>query len=106
VLNALDMLVSLSGGSVMYEAMSCGVCVLSAGFSGPKDAMHLRDGVTGKVIATQEPTALAAAVKHLVCHPEERRRLGAAARRWAKERLSHVAMATRTIRFYDRLLSG
>lgn len=106
VLNALDVLVSLSGGSVMYEAMSCGVCVLSAGFSGPGDAMHLRDGVTGKVIAAQEPTALAAAVKHLVCHSDERGRLGVAARQWAQERLSHVAMAARTIQFYDRLLSG
>ena len=106
VLNALDVLVSLSGGSVMYEAMSCGVCVLSAGFSGPRDAMHLRDGVTGRVISSQEPAALAAAVKHLACHPDERRRLGAAARRWAQERLSHVAMAARTIQFYDRLLGG
>jgi len=106
VLNSLDLLVSLSGGSVMYEAMSCGICVVSAGFSGPEDSMHLRDGVTGVVIPSREPSALTAAVKHLVCHPEVRHRLGAAAEQWARERLSHVTMASRTMEFYDRLLAG
>jgi glycosyltransferase involved in cell wall biosynthesis len=103
VLNSLDILVSLSGGSVMYEAMSCGVCVVSAGFTRPADSMHLRDGVTGVVIPSQDPKVLAAAVKHLVGHPRVRHRLGAAAHDWAQKRLSHVTMAARVMEFYDRL---
>lgn len=35
VLCSLDVLVSLSGGSVMFEAMSCGKAVISAGFTMP-----------------------------------------------------------------------
>ena len=106
VLNSLDVLVSLSGGSVMYEAMSCGICVVSAGFSGPDDSMHLRDGVTGTVIPSREPLALAAVLKHLAHHPEVRHKLGAAARQWALEKLSHLTMAARTMEFYDHLLVG
>ena len=106
VLNSLDILVSLSGGSVMYEAMSCGVCVVSAGFSRPQDSMHVRDGVTGVVIPSRKPSTLASAVTHLVYHPDVRRELGTAARHWACERLSYVTMAARTMEFYDRLLAG
>ena len=106
VLNSLDILVSLSGGSVMYEAMSCGKCVVSAGFSCPEDSMHVRDGLTGVVIPSRERSALVVALVHLVRHPEERHRLGTAARQWARDRLSHVAMAKRTMAFYDHLLTG
>ncbi len=52
VLNSLDVLVSLSGGSVMYEAMSCGLCVVSAGFTKPGESIHLRNGETGIVTPT------------------------------------------------------
>jgi glycosyltransferase involved in cell wall biosynthesis len=105
VLRSLDVLVSLSGGSVMYEAMSCGLCVVSAGFTRPQDCMHLRDGVTGVVMATGKPAVLADRLADLVRHPEARSRLGAAAREWAKEKLSFQGMVTKTLDFYDRLLS-
>lgn len=44
VLSSLDILVSLSGGSVMFEAMSCGKAVISAGFSTKEDSVHIQDG--------------------------------------------------------------
>ena len=104
VLNSLDVLVSLSGGSVMYEAMSCGVCVVSAGFTKPRDSIHLRDGETGIVTATMDPVALAGILGDLIEHPDRRRRLGAAARALAERRLSHTRIAAQTMAFYDRIL--
>lgn len=106
VLSSLDVLVSLSGGSVMYEAMSCGVCVLSAGFTNLEDSLHVRDGVTGVVVPVHDASALAGALVDLVQHPERRRWLGQAGRAHAETRLSHVTMAARTRCFYEELLSG
>jgi glycosyltransferase involved in cell wall biosynthesis len=106
VLRSLDVLVSLSGGSVMYEAMSCGLCVLSAGFTQPQNSVHLRDGVTGVVVPTRDPAVLADRLKHLICHPQVRSELGTAARRWAQTNLSFRGMIAKTERFYDRLRAG
>lgn len=106
VLNSLDILVSLSGGSVMYEAMSCGLCVVSAGFTKRGQSVHLRDGQTGVVTPAVDPIAVARILGELIQRPDRRRALGAAARRHAEQRLSHIAMAARTTAFYDRLLGG
>jgi glycosyltransferase involved in cell wall biosynthesis len=105
-LRSLDILVSLSGGSVMYEAMSCGLCVISAGFTGPQDSMHLQDGATGVVLPTYDPHVLADCLKNLICRPEVRFGLGAAARQCARDNLSCGAMVAKTVDFYDRLLFG
>lgn len=104
VLNCLDVLVSLSGGSVMYEAMSCGLCVVSAGFTKPRESIHLRNGETGIVTPTADPRALAAILDDLIEHPDTRRRLGDAARTWAVRELSHTRIAAQTTAFYDRIL--
>jgi glycosyltransferase involved in cell wall biosynthesis len=104
VLNSLDVLVSLSGGSVMYEAMSCGLCVVSAGFTKPGESIHLRDRETGIVTPSADPIALAGILGDLLEHPDTRRRLGTAARAWAERELSHTTVVARTTAFYDRLL--
>jgi glycosyltransferase involved in cell wall biosynthesis len=106
VLCSLDLLVSLSGGSVMYEAMSCGVCVLSAGFTRHGDSMHLRDGVTGVVVPTRDPAVLADRLKDLICRPHLRSELGVVAGKWAQAHLSDQCMIAKTRDFYNRLLSG
>ena len=104
VMDSLDVLVSLSGGSVMYEAMSCGVCVVSAGFTRPGDSVHLRDGVTGIVLADGAPSVLAEMLMYLAKNPQVRHRLGSAARGYAEANLSYIPMAAQTIRFYDHIL--
>ncbi len=106
VLNSLDILVSLSGGSVMYEAMSCGLCMVSAGFTRRGQSIHLRDGETGVVTPTADPITVARILGDLIQRPDRRRTLGVAPRDHAERRLSHVAMARRTMAFYDRLLGG
>ncbi|MCX5637167.1 MAG: glycosyltransferase family 4 protein [Planctomycetota bacterium] len=62
VLCSLDILVSLSGGSVMFEAMSCGKAVISAGFSTKEDSVHIQDGRTGLLVSSGYPSDLARAM--------------------------------------------
>ena len=88
----------------MYEAMGCGLCVVSAGFTKPREAIHLRNGETGIVTPTADPRALAAILDDLIEHPDTRRRLGDAARTWAVRELSHTRIAAQTTAFYDRIL--
>ena len=48
--NAIDVLVSFSGGSVMYEAMAWGKIVISIGFVNQSSSMYLIDKKTAFVI--------------------------------------------------------
>ena len=106
VLRSLDILVSLSGGSVMFEAMGCGKAVVSAGFSSKADSVHLQDGRTGVLVGSSEPSELAAALRRLVEDAGLRERIGAEARKWAEQRFCHIEMATRLERLYEQLESS
>ncbi len=104
VLASLDILVSLSGGSVMFEAMSCAKPVLSAGFSTKANSTHLQDGKTGLLVSSKDTVDLVHAMLRLIDNPDLRRYLGVQARAWAENHLSHVSMALKTQALYDRLL--
>lgn len=52
VLSSLDILVSFSGGSVMFEAMACGATIVSAGFTRREVSFHIQDGRTGVILDT------------------------------------------------------
>ena len=106
VLGSLDILVSLSGGSVMFEAMACGKAVISAGFSREEDSVHLQHGRTGLLVGSSQPAELAKALTRLIDDPEFRRRIGGEARKWAEKRLCHVAMAAKLELLYTRLVEG
>jgi len=104
VLQSLDMLVSLSGGSVMFEAMSCGKAVLSAGFTTKANSVHLQDGKTGLLVTSQSNQELVRAMVRLMDNPDLRKYLGHQARLWAENNFSHVSMAIKTQMLYDKLL--
>ena len=106
VLSSLDILVSLSGGSVMFEAMSCGRAVISAGFTPKEDSVHIQDGQTGLLVSSAKPSDLARALVKLIDNPDLRERIGRQARRWAEENFCHLNMAARTQELYDRLLQS
>ncbi len=105
VLSSLDILVSLSGGSIMYEAMACGKAVISAGFSTEKTSVHIRDGQTGLLVSSKKTSKLTEAIIKLVKNPETRHQIGVGARKWAERNLSHVEMVAKTKRIYKQLLS-
>jgi glycosyltransferase involved in cell wall biosynthesis len=104
VLGSLDILVSLSGGSVMFEAMSCGTPVLSAGFTTKADSVHVQDGKTGLLVTSRSTEDLVMAIQRLMDNAEFRQRLGRQARKWAEDNFSHVSMAVKTQMLYNRLL--
>ncbi len=105
VLNSLDMLVSLSGGSVMFEAMSCGKPVLSAGFSTKENSVHIQDGKTGLLVTSKKTGDLIHAMLRLMDNADLRRYLGREARKWAEDNFSHVSMAIKTQSLYEKVLT-
>lgn len=104
VLDSLDILVSLSGGSVMFEAMSCGKVVVSAGFSSEENSVHIQNGKTGVLVSSTRSSDLVQALNRLIDAPEVRRRIGQEARKWAENNFCHIAMAKKTQQLYQRLL--
>lgn len=106
VLASLDILVSLSGGSVMFEAMACAKTVISAGFSTVQSAVHIQDGRTGLLITSRRNADLAEAITKMVDSAELRTRIGNQARKWAEEKLSCTLMVDQTHRVYDRLIQN
>jgi len=105
VLNSLDMLVSLSGGSVMFEAMSCAKPVLSAGFSTRENSVHIQDGRTGLLITSKKDADLVNAMLRLIDNPDLRRYLGQEARKWAQDNFSHLSMTIKTQSLYEKVLA-
>lgn len=104
VIPSLDVLVSLSGGSVMFEAMSCGTPVISAGFTSRNDAVHLQDGKTGLLVSSRSVSDLVKAINRLLENQVLRTTIGKQARRWAVYNLNHQKMVLKTQRIYELLV--
>jgi glycosyltransferase involved in cell wall biosynthesis len=64
----------------------------------------VEDGVTGRVVAPEDPTALADAIAGLLVDPAARRRMGAEGRRRAQSRFRATAVAARTRQVYLEVL--
>jgi len=73
-------------GLVAVEAMARGVAVIASDVGGLRGV--LRDGVDGRLVTPDDAPALAAAIAEALDHPDERRRLGAAAHQAARERFT------------------
>ncbi len=104
VLASLDVLLTLSGGSVMIEAMACGTPVISAWFTKPNDSEIVRNRRTGLLVPPGETTKLDAALRQMIEDASLRERMGRDARRHAEARFGHEYLAAETQRLYDRLL--
>lgn len=105
VIASLDVLVSLSGGSVMYEGMASGRTVISAGFTKPENATNLVDGVNGLVTDSRDCGVLADLMERVLDH-DLRDKLGAAAQQWAQAHFSTEALVAATERVYEELISS
>jgi len=104
LLPAMDVLVSLSGGSIMYEAMAAGRTVISAGFTKPEDSTHLLDGVNALVTESKDVQVLAAQMERTLTEPELCRRLGRTAQEYAKSAFAASTMVEAVDAIYDDLL--
>lgn len=104
LMQAADLLVLPSReeglSNVLLEAMGCGLPVIATAVGGSPELIE--DGVTGRLLPSDDAPALAATIATLVDDAEERRRLAARARSAAEARFALGAMVDHTARVYDR----
>jgi glycosyltransferase involved in cell wall biosynthesis len=104
-LNAADVSVLASVreqfGSVLVEAMACGLPAVAVDRYGPAEIV--RDGVTGWLVEPDDEAALAGAIAAALDDPVERRRRGRRAQRDAHERFSWPAIAERLAGVLDEV---
>jgi glycosyltransferase involved in cell wall biosynthesis len=105
ILSSIDVLVSLSGGSVMYEAMAAGRTVISAGFTKPEESLHLIDGLSGLVTESKDLNVLASLMERTLTEPELRRKLEQHAQDYAQSAFRPTTLVQATEKIYDNLLS-
>lgn len=105
VLGSLDILISLSGGSVMFEAMASAKPVISAGFTTKQNAVHIQDNKTGILIESKNNDELVNAAIRLIDSPDLCRRLSSEARKWAQDNFSHASLAIKTQNLYEKVLA-
>ena len=103
-LAGIDVLVTLSGGSVMFEAMAMAKTVLSIRADG-RHSLHTRHDETAWCTNSTEGSICAKDLARLIDDSKLRHRLGEAAREWVVRNLSVDTMVTKTADLYDRLVT-
>ena len=104
LLGALDIVATLSGGSVMFEAMASGKAVLSVRADGLHSA-HTRHDETAWCVTTGQAQEAAAGLARLMDDAALRARLGAAGRTWVRRELGVERMVAQTVAVYEQLLA-
>ncbi len=104
ILAGLDILVSLTGGSVRYEAMMCGVTVLCAWSRQPEESYHIRHNETGLLVTEKSLEAVRETLLNAITDDALRKRLAANAIVWAREHLSEKLLVKETQTLYEQLL--
>ena len=106
VLASLDVLVTLSGGSVMIEAMACGTPVISAGFTRAEYSMIVQDGQNGLLVESNRAEELGAAMVRIIEDSCLREQMGRQARRHAETIFGRDKLVGDTQRLYDQLFGA
>ena len=89
-------------GTVLLEAMASGLpCVTTE--VGTGTSWVVQDGVTGRVVPPQDPTALAAALRALLADDELRDRMGRAGRQRVLAEFDQAKMVERVMRVYEEV---
>ncbi len=90
-------------GLALLEAAAAGVPAVACAAGGVPDVVE--HGVTGALVPVGDAAALGAAVGRLLAAPDERTRLGAAARVRAERRFGVAGMIAAHVSLYERVLS-
>ncbi|BDZ39229.1 glycosyltransferase family 4 protein [Microbacterium suwonense] len=83
--------------NVVLEAAASGVPTITTDATGAVDSVV--DGVTGLIVKTDDPSALAEAILQLLSDDELRARMGENARRWVVDDFDQATVWNRTIDF-------
>jgi L-malate glycosyltransferase len=90
--------------NAIVEAMAASLPVVATDVGGNAEAVT--DGVSGFVVPSEDPAALAAAIVRLLVDPMLASRMGAAGKGMVAERFTTDAMMRQITGVYDRLLGG
>ena len=105
VLRSLDVLLTLSGGSVMLEAMASGIPVVSMTSRAPSKLRIVRHQETGVIVGEGDWEGLVRWIELLCDDPALREKLGCAGRERARAHFGVEEMIARTEDVYRALLS-
>jgi glycosyltransferase involved in cell wall biosynthesis len=83
---------------VALEAMACGRAVVASTIDGLSEIVE--DGVSGRLVAPDDPSELAAALDTLAVDRDLRHRMGLAAHARANSKFGVETMITRTLDLY------
>ena len=87
---------------VLCEAAACGRVVVTTDEPGCRDAIE--NGVTGLLVPSRDPLALANAIEHLLSNPDLIRSMGAAGRKRAESLFDINAIVDQHLDIYESLL--
>lgn len=104
VLKSLDILVTLSGGSIMMEAMACARPVIMASRANPADLRIVQHGKTGLVTPYDDIQSISKSILRLLEDSEMRHRMGKAGRKRVEELFSMRKTTELTVAVYEELL--
>ena len=90
--------------NAVLEAMACGIPVVATDVGGNREIVGA-DGVSGRLVPSGDPVALAEAIGTLVGKPALRQELGSAAHGIVRERFDIQRVATQYLSMYSSFLS-
>ena len=102
--HGIDLLVTLSAGSVIAEAMASGLPVIGTPIGSTSDMIV--DGVTGWVAPTDSIKFISDRIVQLVNDPELCEKMGNAARKFAEENFSPDLHVNKIQAIYEKLLNS
>jgi glycosyltransferase involved in cell wall biosynthesis len=89
--------------NAIVEAMAASLPVVATNVGGNAEAVQ--DGVSGFIVPTEDPNALATAITLLLADPSSAKAMGEAGRHLAAEKFTTEAMMTQTTTAYRKLLT-
>lgn len=104
LLNSLDFIVTLSGGSVMLEAMSCSKPVVHASRAKPMNLRIVQHGKTGFVVPYDDIHSISKAILHLLEDKKLRNEMGKAGRKRAEKFFDMREITKLTEAVYEEVL--
>lgn len=89
--------------NAIVEAMAASLPVVATDVGGNNEAV--RDGISGLLVPSEDPSALSAAIMQLLSDPAKATRMGAAGREIVESRFTTEAMMSQIAGVYEALLS-
>jgi glycosyltransferase involved in cell wall biosynthesis len=90
--------------NALLEAMACGLPCVATRVSGCEDVVE--DGVSGLLVETEQPAAMALALRRIIEDPDLAQRLGQEARKAVLRDYQLSTMIDRAVAFYRYILNG